>query len=50
VNLRVLACLLVGSIPGVILATRATIRLPPHLTRTLIAIMLAVVSERLFVS
>ena len=50
VNLRVLACLLVGSIPGVILATRATIRLPPQLTRTLIAIMLAIVSERLFVS
>ena len=50
VNLRVLACLLVGSIPGVILATRATIRLPPQLTRTLIAIMLALVSERLFVS
>jgi uncharacterized protein len=50
VNLRVLACLLVGSIPGVILATRATIRLPAQLTRTLIAIMLALVSERLFVS
>jgi len=50
VNLRVLACLLVGSIPGVILATRATIRLPAQLTRTLIAVMLALVSERLFVS
>jgi uncharacterized membrane protein YfcA len=50
VNLRVLACLLVGSIPGVILATRATIRLPPQLTRMLIAIMLALVSERLFFS
>jgi uncharacterized membrane protein YfcA len=50
VNLRVLACLLVGSIPGVIFATRAAIRLPPQLTRTLIAIMLAVVSERLFVA
>lgn len=50
VNLRVLACLLVGSIPGVILATRATIRLPPQLTRTLIAIMLALVSERLLFS
>ena len=49
VDLRALACLLVGSIPGVILATRATIRLPPQLTRTLIAIMLAFVSERLFV-
>jgi hypothetical protein len=50
VNLRVLACLLVGSIPGVILATRATVRLPAHLTRTMIALMLALVSERLFVS
>jgi hypothetical protein len=49
VDLQVLACLLVGSIPGVVLASRATIRLPQALTRTLIAIMLAVVSERLFV-
>jgi uncharacterized protein len=48
VDLRALACLLVGSIPGVIIATRATIRLPEQLTRTLIAIMLAFVSERLF--
>jgi uncharacterized membrane protein YfcA len=50
VDLRALACLLVGSIPGVLLATRATIRLPPQLTRTLIAIMLALVSARLFVA
>jgi uncharacterized membrane protein YfcA len=50
VDLRVLACLLVGSIPGVLLATRATIRLPPRFTRTLIAIMLALVSARLFVA
>jgi uncharacterized protein len=49
VDLSVLACLLVGSIPGVVLASRATIRLPQALTRMLIAIMLAVVSERLFV-
>jgi uncharacterized membrane protein YfcA len=49
VDLRALACLLVGSIPGVLLATRATIRLPPLLTRALIAIMLLAVSERLFV-
>jgi uncharacterized membrane protein YfcA len=42
--------LLVGSIPGVIVATRATIRLPAQLTRTLVAVMLALVSERLFVS
>lgn len=50
VDLRVLACLLLGSIPGVIIAARATIRLPQQLTRTLIAIMLAFVSERLFVA
>ena len=50
VDLRVLACLLMGSIPGVIFASRATIRVPPRLTRTLIAIMLAFVSERLFVA
>jgi uncharacterized membrane protein YfcA len=48
VDLRALGCLLVGSIPGVLLATRAAIRLPPQLTRALIAIMLIVVSERLF--
>jgi uncharacterized protein len=48
VDLRALACLLVGSIPGVLLSTRATIRLPPQLTRTFIAIMLALVSARLF--
>jgi uncharacterized protein len=50
VDLRALACLLVGSIPGVLLATRATIFFPPQLTRTLIAVMLALVSARLFVS
>ncbi len=50
VDLRVLACLLLGSIPGVVLATRATIRLPPQLSRTLIAIMLAFVSERLLLT
>jgi uncharacterized protein len=50
VDLRVLACLLVGSIPGVVLATRASIRLPHQLTRTLIAVMLALVSARLFLA
>lgn len=48
VDFPALGCLLVGSIPGVIIATRATIRLPQVLTRTMIAIMLAVVSGRLF--
>lgn len=50
VDLSILACLLLGSIPGVLLASRAAIRLPPQLTRTLIAIMLAVVSARLFIT
>jgi uncharacterized protein len=50
VDLRALACLLVGSIPGVLLATRAAIRFPPQLTRTFIAIMLALVSARLFLA
>jgi uncharacterized membrane protein YfcA len=49
VDLRALACLLIGSIPGVLLATRAAIRFPPQLTRTLIAIMLLLVSEHLLV-
>jgi uncharacterized membrane protein YfcA len=49
VDLRALACLLVGSIPGVLLASRATIRISPQITRTFIAVMLAFVSARLFV-
>jgi uncharacterized membrane protein YfcA len=44
----VLACLLIGSIPGVLLASRLAIRLPAPATRTLIAVMLAAVSGRLF--
>jgi uncharacterized protein len=50
VDLRVLSCLLMGSIPGVLLATRASIRLPPEITRTLIAVMLALVSARLLLA
>ena len=50
VDLRALACLLVGSIPGVLLASRATIRFPPQVTRTFIALMLGVVSARLLVT
>jgi uncharacterized membrane protein YfcA len=50
VDLGALACLLVGSIPGVLLASRATIRLPPQLTRTLIAIMLVLVSGRMLIA
>jgi len=50
VDLRVLACLLLGSLPGVLFATRAAVRLPPQLTRTLIAFMLAIVSGRLLIT
>lgn len=49
VDPSLLALLLIGSIPGVLFASRAAIRLPPALTNTLIAIMLAVVSERMLV-
>ena len=47
VDLSVLGFLLAGSIPGVLLASRATVRLPAPLTNTLVAIMLAFVSKRM---
>jgi uncharacterized membrane protein YfcA len=47
VNFSVLATLLLGSIPGVLIASRITVRLPPRMTRILIALMLGAVSERL---
>lgn len=47
VNVTVLGYLLLGSVPGVIVASRASIRLPQAVTRGLIAIMLAIVGERL---
>jgi uncharacterized membrane protein YfcA len=47
VNFNVLAALLLGSIPGILIASRITIRLPPRMTRILIALMLGTVSERL---
>jgi uncharacterized membrane protein YfcA len=47
VDPSLLALLLLGSIPGVLLASRAAIRLPSALTNTLIAIMLAFVSQRM---
>jgi uncharacterized membrane protein YfcA len=50
VDPQALAAMLVGSIPGVLIATRATIRLPPQLTRVLIACMLALVSVRMLVA
>lgn len=47
VNFNILAALLLGSIPGVLIASRISIRLPARITRVLIAIMLGTVSERL---
>jgi uncharacterized protein len=49
VDSTVLVYLLVGSIPGVILASRLAIRLPPQLTNTFIALMLAAVSTRMLI-
>jgi uncharacterized protein len=50
VDSNILALLLIGSIPGVLIASRAAIRLPPALTNTLIAIMLGIVSERMLLA
>jgi uncharacterized protein len=47
VNFNLLAALLLGSIPGVLIASRITLRLPARMTRILIALMLGTVSERL---
>ena len=50
VNLDILAALLLGSIPGVLLASRITLRLPDRITHTLIAVMLACVSVRMLLA
>jgi uncharacterized membrane protein YfcA len=47
VNFNVLAALLLGSIPGILIASRITLRLPARITRILIALMLGTVSERM---
>jgi uncharacterized protein len=47
VSFNVLAALLLGSIPGILIASRISIRLPARVTRILIALMLGAVSERL---
>jgi uncharacterized membrane protein YfcA len=47
VDLSLVGFLLLGSIPGVLLASRLAIRLPPRVTRMLIALMLALVSARM---
>jgi uncharacterized membrane protein YfcA len=50
VNFSMLGALLLGSIPGVLIASRLSIRLPARITRTLIALMLGVISWRMFLS
>jgi uncharacterized protein len=47
VDLNVLGYLLAGSIPGILLASRATVRIPAALTNVLIAVMLAFASKRM---
>jgi uncharacterized protein len=49
VDSKVLVFLLIGSIPGVVLASRLAIRLPTQLTNALIALMLAAVSARMLI-
>ncbi len=50
VDPTVLVYLLAGSIPGVLLASRVAIRLPPQLTNGLIALMLVIVSGRMLLA
>jgi uncharacterized membrane protein YfcA len=50
VDVSLLGYLLAGSIPGVLLASRATVKLPAFLTNTLVAIMLAFVSQKMLFS
>jgi len=47
VNFPVLGYLLLGSIPGVLIASRTTIHMPQAITRKLLALMLVVVGGRL---
>jgi uncharacterized membrane protein YfcA len=47
INLQALACLLLGSVPGVLIASRVVIRIPQTLTRMMIAVMLAFVSQKM---
>jgi len=50
VNLTVLACLLVGSIPGILLASRVTVRLSPAILHGAIAMMLALAGVRIWLA
>jgi len=47
VDMQILGLLLAGSIPGVLISSRATVRLPAPLTNALVAIMLVFVSQRM---
>ncbi|HTO83645.1 MAG TPA: sulfite exporter TauE/SafE family protein [Methylomirabilota bacterium] len=47
VDLKMLACLLLGSIPAVVIGSQTTIRIPPAVTRGLVAVMLMVVGVRI---
>jgi len=49
-NFNVLACLLIGSIPGILIASRLVLRLPLVVTRMLVAVMLVVAAGRVFYS
>jgi uncharacterized membrane protein YfcA len=49
-NLPVLALLLIGSIPGILLASRVAIHLPHAITRALVAVVLAVAAARVFLA
>jgi uncharacterized membrane protein YfcA len=46
----ILGCLLLGSIPGVLLASRLTIRLPQVITRVMVATMLMLVGGRILLT
>jgi uncharacterized protein len=50
VNLPVLAYLLIGSIPGILIASRIVIQLPQVITRTLIAVMLLLAAGRILLA
>jgi len=50
VNLSMLALLLLGSIPAVLVGAQTTIRIPPVVTRSLVAVMLSVVGVRILLS
>jgi uncharacterized membrane protein YfcA len=49
-DLQILGLLLAGSIPGVLISSRATVRLPAPLTNALVAIMLVFVSQKMLFS